>query len=172
MYALSSAKRNTILNDLLLIIESLGASYENSFIFHWMQWSLHLVSICKTVDIGFAMLQQYSKPAIPNLEELCNSLLCFIEMSTGMFSFGNNLLTRFNLYTDVTELGSRNQRAHQPPTGHPGAPNLSPGRGPAALSGFWMPWTAPGTHAQVREPRQHSAPRRPLLWSKSHSCFL
>lgn len=101
-----------------------------------MQWSLHLVSICKTVDIGFAMLQQSSKPAIPNLEELCNSLLCFIEMSTGMFSFGNNLPTRFNLYTDVTELGSRNQRAHQPPTGHPGAPNLSPGRGPAALSGL------------------------------------
>ena len=83
---------------------------------HWMQWSLNLISICKLVSILFAMLQQFSKPEILNPEEFSNSLVCFIEMSMCLLSFDNNLLTSFNLCTDVRELGSRDWQASWSPT--------------------------------------------------------
>lgn len=118
------------------------------------------------------MLQQFSKTEILNSAELSNSLVCVIDMFLYKHSFGNNLLTSFNLCTDVRELSFRDWQVSWSPTGCPCVINLSPCPVPSAPLGFWVPRTATGMSVQVRPPCQHSAPCCSLLLFKSHTCFL
>lgn len=150
--------KGTILNDLLLIIHQ--KHHMKIHFSHWTQWSLNFISICKLVSILFAMLQQFSEPGILNPEELSNSLLCFFEMSMCLLSSGNNLLTSFNLCTDVRELGSGDWQASWSPTECPCATSLSPGPGPLPFWASGCPGL-PQTHWCRREAAQ--PPCSPLL---------
>ena len=60
-----------------LIIGSAEAAHKKSVLFHQMWRSLNLISISKAADIGFATLQQFSKPGI--LNSLKNSSYALVQ---------------------------------------------------------------------------------------------
>ena len=70
------------------VICSSKASYENSVILYLTWWSLNLISISKPVDIGFAMLQRFSKAEFLNLLKKSNKyLIWFGALSYECFHF-------------------------------------------------------------------------------------
>ena len=71
-------------------------SHENRILFCQMWSFLNLISVSKSVDICFIMLQQFSKSGIQNsLKNSNNFLICFIAISVCTLRLCNYLQTKF-----------------------------------------------------------------------------
>lgn len=91
--------------------------YHMGEVFIPIKWqSLNLISMSKPEDIGFAMLQQFSKAdTLNSLKNQRELLICFTVMSMCMILFCNNLLTKFAGQWGAAGMGSADSTGHLPP---------------------------------------------------------